>query len=602
MLEMLQKILSILTKKERRQLVLLFILMLSMALFQALGVASVLPFISLVMNPELVTQNGWLQSIYQYLNFKDTNSFIIGTGLLMLFIILFGNFISGLATWAKFKFVWNNNHNISYRLLRHYLFQPYMFFLNRNSSELTKNILNEIQILTNGFLIPLLDFSSRLLIIVVILVMVLIINPLITIVAFVILGGSYALIYWLIRKKLSYRGGKRLNANRERFKIVSEAFGGIKEVKVSGREEYYLESYTEASSLLSSLQAWNALVGNIPKYVLESVAFGSVIALILVLLIFKGESQSIIPLVSFFAFAGYRLMPAIQDVFQTSTQVKFNQATLDHIFEEMVNATTGMVAEEGNLSDPLPLNLTNEIKLQNITFSYPANGENVLDDVTLMIKKNQKIGIVGSTGAGKTTLVDILLGLFIPEQGQMTVDGTPINSGNVRSWQKILGYVPQQIYLSDDTIAGNIAFGIPATQINLSRVKKAATIARLDDFISRLPEGYNTVVGERGVRLSGGQMQRVGIARAVYHDPQVLILDEATSALDSITEKEFMEALEAAAEVKTLVIIAHRFNTVRNCDTIIMLEEGRVEATGSYEELLQNNDKFRTLATARQKE
>ena len=601
MLEMLQKILSILTKKEKRQLVLLFILMLSMALFQALGVASVLPFISLVMTPELITQNGWLQSIYQYLNFKDTNSFIIVTGLLMLFIILFGNFISALATWAKFKFVWNNNHNISYRLLRHYLFQPYLFFLNRNSSELTKNILNEIQILTNGFLIPLLDFSSRLLIIVVILVMVLIINPLITIVAFVILGGSYALIYWLIRKKLSYRGGKRLNANRERFKIVSEAFGGIKEVKVSGREEYYLENYTKASSLLSSLQAWNALVGNIPKYVLESVAFGSVIALILVLLIFRGEAQSIIPLVSFFAFAGYRLMPAIQDVFQTSTQVKFNQATLDHIFEEMVNATTGIVAEEGNLSDPLPLNFIGEIKLQNITFSYPANGENVLDDVTLMIKKNQKIGIVGSTGAGKTTLVDILLGLFIPEQGQLTVDGTPINSDNVRSWQSILGYVPQQIYLSDDTIAGNIAFGIPVTQINLSRVKKAATIARLDDFISRLPEGYNTVVGERGVRLSGGQMQRVGIARAVYHDPQVLILDEATSALDSITEKEFMEALEAAAEVKTLVIIAHRFNTVRNCDTIILLEGGRVEATGSYEELLQNNDKFKTLATARQK-
>ncbi len=183
----------------------------------------------------------------------------------------------------------------------------------------------------------------------------------------------------------------------------------------------------------------------------------------------------------------------------------------------------------------------------------------------------------------------------------MTVDGTPINSGNVRSWQKILGYVPQQIYLSDDTIAGNIAFGIPATQIDLSRVQKSAAIARLDDFISRLPEGYNTVVGERGVRLSGGQMQRVGIARAVYQDPQVLILDEATSALDSITEKEFMEALEAAAQVKTLVIIAHRFNTVRNCDTIILLEGGRVEATGSYEELLQNNDNFRTLATARQK-
>ncbi|HNX28812.1 MAG TPA: ABC transporter ATP-binding protein [Syntrophomonadaceae bacterium] len=599
---MLKKILNILTKREKRQLFLLLVLMLLMALFQAIGVVSVLPFISLVMNPDLVSQNNWLQFFYQYFNFKDTRSFIIAAGLIMLFLILFGNLISAVATWAKFKFVWNNNNNISVRLLRHYLLQPYMFFLNRNSSELAKNILNEVQTLTNGYLIPVLDLTSRLLIIIVILIMVLIVNPLITVIAFSILGGSYYLIYWLIRKRLTHRGSRRLWANRDRFKIVGEAFGGIKEVKASGREQYYLESYSQASTKLSSLMAWNALVGNIPKYVLESVAFGSVIALILILLAIRGEAQNIIPLVSFFAFAGYRLMPAIQDVFQTSTQLKFNQATLDYIYEEMTNIKMREVKQEENFTDVTPLQFTDKIKLQNITFTYPASEEKVLEDITLVIKKNQKVGIVGATGAGKTTLIDILLGLFIPDQGQMTVDGIILDSSNVRGWQKILGYVPQQIYLSDDTVTNNIAFGIPADQIDINQVKKAASIARLDDFISRLPNGYDTVVGERGVRLSGGQMQRVGIARAVYHDPQVLILDEATSALDNITEKEFMEALEAAAEVKTLVIIAHRFNTVRNCDIIIMLENGKMEAAGNYEELMQNNDKFRALATVRKKD
>lgn len=600
MLVTMNKILSILTRKEKRQLFLLLILMFSMALFQALGVASVLPFISLVMNPEMITQNGYLNAFYQFFHFDSPNSFIIVAGLIMLFLILFGNFISALATYAKFKFVWNNNNNISQRLLQHYLFKPYMFFLNRNSSDLTKNILTEVQTLTSGFLIPLLDCSSRLLIIAVILIMVLIINPLITIFAFLILGGAYVMIYWLIRKKLSYRGGKRFQANRERFKVVSEAFGGIKEVKASGREKYYLEKYSQASTLLADLQSWSSLIGNIPKYVLESVAFGSVIALILVLLVFRGEAQSIIPLVSFFAFAGYRLMPAIQDVFQTSTQIKFNQATLDHIYQEMINVKDQFLSEK-ELNSP-PLEFKEEIKLENITFSYSSSQEMVLDDVNITIKKNQKVGIVGATGAGKTTLVDILLGLFIPEKGSMIVDGTRIDHSKVRSWQSILGYVPQQIYLSDDTITGNIAFGIPNSQIDFDRVKKAASIARLEDFINRLPAGYDTIVGERGVRLSGGQMQRIGIARAVYHDPQVLILDEATSALDNITEKEFLEALEALAEVKTLIIIAHRFNTVKNCDTIIMLDDGRVEASGSYIDLMKNCHKFRHLATARQKE
>ncbi|HRX22452.1 MAG TPA: ATP-binding cassette domain-containing protein, partial [Syntrophomonadaceae bacterium] len=357
---------------------------------------------------------------------------------------------------------------------------------------------------------------------------------------------------------------------------------------------------TRPSSLISNLQAWNALVGTIPKYVLESVAFGSVIALVLILLIFKGEAQNVIPVVTFFAFAGYRLMPAIQDVFQTSTQIKFNQATLDHIYKEMINIKTQPVTSNEIAGEPEPLEFKEQIRLESITFSYSSMGEKVLEDVNITIRKNQKVGIVGATGAGKTTLVDILLGLFIPEQGQIFVDDIKVNADNVRSWQKLIGYVPQQIYLSDDTISGNIAFGIPDSSIDLNKVKKAASIARLDEFIERLPDKYDTVVGERGVRLSGGQMQRVGIARAVYDDPEVLILDEATSALDSITEQEFMEALEAAAAVKTLVIIAHRINTVRNCDTIIMLEEGKVEAVGNYHDLLNRSDKFKTLAAARQ--
>ncbi|RQD76039.1 MAG: ABC transporter ATP-binding protein, partial [Halanaerobium sp. MSAO_Bac5] len=326
------------------------------------------------------------------------------------------------------------------------------------------------------------------------------------------------------------------------------------------------------------------------------IAFGGIVLLVLYLIISGEEASGVVPMVSLFAFAGYRLMPALQRIFKAASSLNFNTAILDRIHED--------IFEKGEFASldwpeerPQPLEFNNKIKLKNIKFSYPDDQEVVLKNINLEIKKNTEIGLAGTTGAGKSTLVNVILGLLNPEEGKIEIDGIEINQDNIRNWQQNLGYVPQDIYMCDDTILSNIAFGVPKDEIDMEAVKKATKIANIDNFIEdELPQGYNTVVGERGVRVSGGQRQRLGLARALYHDPEVLVLDEATSSLDGATQKSVMEAINNVAKVKTMIIIAHRLSTVQNCDCIHMLEDGEIIGSGTYGELVEGNNKFRNLA------
>ncbi|MDO9574114.1 MAG: ABC transporter ATP-binding protein, partial [Candidatus Contubernalis sp.] len=413
-----------------------------------------------------------------------------------------------------------------------------------------------------------------------------------------VLGGSYGLIYLKLSKRLSRAGRRRLAANKERFKAANEALGGIKDIKVLGRELYFLDRFITNSKKFSNLQSWNELVGQIPRYAMEVVAFGGVIILILGLLSVTSNAQGVIPLVSFFAFAGYRLMPALQEIYQAFTKVQFSKAVLHKIHRDISEEGGRNLEEYRDMDSLKPLSFEKEIELNNIVFSYLGSNDRVLKDINVKIERNTSIAIVGSTGSGKTTLVDIILGLLTPQAGEMNVDGVLVNEDNIRNWQRNLGYVPQQIYLNDDTIAHNIAFGVPNAEIDMEAVKKAARIANLEEFIlNDLPQGFDTVVGERGVRLSGGERQRVGIARALYHDPEVLILDEATSALDGITEDSVMKAIEKISKLKTMIVIAHRLTTVKKCNRVYMMSRGEIVAQGSYEELLQYNPQFQAMAT-----
>ena len=597
-IDFISKLSSLFTAREKWQFAAVMAGALAMAFFQALGVASILPFMNIVMRPEVVYDNRWYFWFYNLLGFSSVESFIISFGFLVLGVIVAGNLISALAIWMKMRFVWRKQHNLSTELMKKYLSLPYVYFLNHHSADLSKNILSEVNELTRGLLIPLLRIGTKGILVLFILGMLLFVEPAITLLAVLVVGGSYGLIYSKLLRKLRQGGKKRLEANRERFKAVNEALGGIKDIKIMGREAFFIGRFFDHSWKYSNLQAWYEMVGQIPRYILEIIAFGGVIAIVLFLLSIEGTIHQVIPMVSFFAFAGYRLMPAMQEIFLSYTSLQYHRAVLDKIYEDMNEGTSPFIkARDRSVELPKPLPFHYSIELDGVSFWYPRTNEPVLRKVSLNIHRHTSVAIAGPTGSGKTTLVDIILGLLTPQQGRIKVDDTEVTEENVQHWQRSLGYVPQQIYLCDDTMARNIAFGLPDNEIDPEALENAVRFANLENFIANdLPHGYATLVGERGVRLSGGQRQRVGIARALYHDPEILILDEATSSLDGITEDAVLEAIENAAKVKTVIIIAHRLTTVRNCDTIYMLDRGEIVAEGTYSSLLSSNAQFRAMA------
>jgi len=385
-----------------------------------------------------------------------------------------------------------------------------------------------------------------------------------------------------------------VEANLLRYRVASEAFGGIKDVKVLQRESAFLEQFGPPSRQWSHAMASNNTVSLVPRYLLETVAFGGILA-ILVYYLHAGKSITLVlPMVSLYAVAGYRLMPALQNVFAAAATIRFNRAALNELYEDILrfNENTVEIA-------PNPLSFAHEIKFDAVSFKYSGSQDYALDRVTLSLARNRTIAFVGASGSGKTTLVDLLLGLYQPLHGRITIDGTLLDSATIPAWRVQVGYIPQQVFLSDDTIAQNIAFGIPRTLVNYESVQEAARVAHLHDFIQTLPEAYDTIVGERGVRLSGGQRQRIGIARALYHDPAVLIMDEATSALDGIAEEAVMDAIRDLAGSKTIILIAHRLTTVQDCDCIYFLEHGRVVDAGTFAEMIEHNASFRAMAKLR---
>ncbi len=594
----IQKLREILTRREKLQVGILLIAIIAMAFSQAVGVASVLPFISLVMDPEMVFSNQYLFWAYDTFNFTSVNRFIIFAGVAMFTIIILANAISAFATWLKLRFAWMNNHRLSRRLLEKYLSMPYAYFLNQNSADLSKNVLAEVRSLTNEYVIPSLTIVTRSLVAIFMLITLFWIDAVVSLIAIIVLGGAYGLLFLHINRNLKYRGQLRMQANKMRFKTVNEAFGGIKEIKVMNREPFFLQRFTKDSLKMARLQSWNAVIGQIPRFSLEAIAFGGIIIFVLVLLLTREDARQVIPLASLFAFAGYRLMPALQDIFTSFTKMQFNMAVLDRIYDDFSSK------EEGSLPKiyfkeemPQALPFVNKITLDRVSFYYPNTTVPVIKDINLSIKRNTSVAFVGPTGAGKTTLVDIILGLLPPQQGRLLVDGVKIDHSNIVQWQRNIGYVPQHIYLSDDTAAGNIAFGIPEDKVDQQKLEKAAGVANIHKFIvDELPYGYDTVVGERGIRLSGGQRQRIGIARALYHDPEVLVFDEATSALDGVTEELVLQAMESAAELKTLIIIAHRLTTVKNCSMVYMLDQGKIVAEGTYDQLMGSSEQFRKMA------
>lgn len=593
MIELVRQLSTLFDRRERLKLLALSIALLVRAFVEMVGVGSIAPFMSIVADPTIIDQTAWLKRAYIHFGFDSTNSFLIAVGIVVVAMLAVTNSLSAAATWAMLRFSWSTHHRISDRLFRGYLAQPYSVFVERNSAAFNKTILTEVQSVINGVLTPALNIVSRSLVVAALLILLVVLDPKLAVVIILLLGGGYGSLYMLVKSTQRRLGIERLAANEQRYKIVSEAFGGIKEVKVLQRESSFAERFTPESWTFSRAVASNVAVAQLPRYLFETIAFGGIVLIVLYYLRAGYGVSHILPTISLYAFAGYRLMPELQHLFGAVAQVRFHRAALDDL--------TSDLRRFGRHTAPIrsstrPLPFEHGICVRNVTFSYPGSARPALADLSMCIPKNATVGLVGASGSGKTTLVDLLLGLYSPDSGCILVDATPLDATTRTAWLPRVGYVPQHIFLSDDTIANNIAFGATEDDVDFDRVVQAARIAHIDDFIARLPDGYGTTVGERGVRLSGGQRQRIGIARALYRDPDVLILDEATSALDGVTEEGVMAAIRELSGRKTIVLIAHRLSTVVHCDRLFVLDKGRLAAEGTYDELIRRSRAFREMA------
>lgn len=603
-----QVIRVMLTPKERRHGIAVLAMMIFLALLETAGVASVLPFLAVLGNPDLVHSNPVLHWLYVSGRFRDTGSFLFALGVASFVLVATSSLFRIAAAYVSNRYVQMRRYSLSTRLLRTYLRQPYTFFLNRNSADLAKGVLSEVDVVMSQAVKPMLDLIAYGLVALVIIGLLVVADPRLAAVTTGVVGGLYAATYLLVRGWLRRMGKERVSVNLRRFQAASEAFGGIKDLKVLGREAAYIDRFRRPAHAYSKLQLMQATLSVIPKYIIEAVAFGGMLALALYLISTNNDLGHVLPMLGLYAFGGYRLLPAVQHVYGSVNSLRFGWPALEALYGDMqqVRQAEGVAntcddeagGQQGTLADDRLL-LRSRFVLDGVSYAYPGAAGPALQDVDLVIPARSSVAFVGRTGAGKTTLADLVLGLLLPDSGKIEVDTRSLDKDSLPAWQANIGYVPQSIYLADASISENIAFGIPHQEIDQAAVERAAAIANIHDYIMHeLPLGYGTTVGDRGVRLSGGQRQRIGIARALYHDPDVLIMDEATSALDSETEQAVMQAVARLAGKKTIIMIAHRLSTVRDCDQIVVLERGRIAGTGTYDQLKNANSAFQRLLAA----
>lgn len=585
-----------------------------MAVLEVLNVSAIAPFLALASDPALIEQNAVLSFFYETFGFASVNRFLVAVGVGVFTLMLLSNAWSALTIWAQMRLIWSWNHQLSVRLLQRYLYQPYSYFLSRNTAELSKNLLSEVHRVTGSMISPVILALGRIVVTVGIVAVLIVMNPVLALLVTVVVGGSYAAVYAFTRRRLNAIGGDLVKANEERFRVANEAFGGIKDVKVLNVEDAFLQRFTGSSRRFSRHEVTYAVIGALPRYAIETIAFGTVILIVVFLLAVERDFGSIVPMLGLYAFAGYRLMPSLQQVFAGITAARFYSSALEAVLNDLeidegselnslarssasgpferLTAAQARPSSEAR-TNASPVGLKEKLELKEVVFSYPNTGKPAVDNVSMTIPANSTVGFVGATGSGKTTLADVILGLLRPQSGEILVDGAKITDVNVSAWQASIGYVPQHIFLTDASVAENIAFGVPRDEIDMDAVRAAASIAQIDDFVmNELPRGYDTVVGERGIRLSGGQRQRIGIARALYRDPDVIVFDEATSALDNATEANVMKAVRRLLGTKTIIMVAHRITTLADCDVIYLFDKGRLVAHGSYGEYVANKGRF----------
>lgn len=596
MLSVIKELFSLLSDKQRKHFYILQFLVILMAFTELLGIASIAPFMAVVGDISLLQQDGIYSKIYGLSGLTNPVDFLFLAGSLVLLMLTLSTIVSMFTTWRLAVYGASIGTELADRLYAYYMQQSWLFHASGSSAQLTKQVSTEAGRISSGIIQPLMNLNSKLVLAVFISISILIYNPIIALAGISGFILSYMLMYKLVRKSLIFNGRRLSAASTQRFRLMNEGFGGIKDVLLLDRKYDFIDRFTEQGRLQARALGTNNAIGLVPRFFVELLAFGAMISLVLVLIkTYNGDLGQVLPVLAIYALACFKLLPALQQIYSSITQIKGNSAAFEAVKQDLQQSeiTQSELNEETTVSK---LNFMQHIKLDNIIFAYPNKENYALNNVSISIPVNHVIGIVGSSGSGKSTLIDIILGLLPPQSGNIYIDNTLITKDNIRGWQNNLGFVPQSIFLSEGSIAENIAFGIPADEIDYDQVMRAIKLAHLKELVDELPEGINTKVGERGVQLSGGQRQRIGIARALYNEADILIFDEATSALDGITEKIIMDAIHDFSGQKTIIMIAHRLKTVQKCDTIYLMERGQVIDQGTYQELVDNNPKFREMA------
>lgn len=597
----LKKAWEILDARDRRSTLIMLGVIILGAFSATLSVVSIMPFLLVLSEPSRIQSIAQLNWVYETFGFTSNYAFIVASGVFFIVMIALTSLFSIFKIYMINRYAEMRSYALAQRLIRVYLQQPYVFFLDRHSGKSSSRILGQAGKTVTGFIKPSLQLVSACLTTLALVGVMLWAEPIIASVALLVFAGSYAAVYATNQHRLKLMGREKVDLAADRYRILGEIFAGIKYVKLLGKERAYHARFAKPSLRLARIQILIAVISNIPKLAMQGMTKAGIIVICLLLAsaeaIESGTAVTeIIPVIGLLAVAAQRLVPELGHIYKALTAMKTGAAAVDVVHEDLILNTRSADAALPR-TPPAPLGLKRSLVLKDICYRYPRAERQGLSDINLAVRAGEKIGIVGSTGAGKTTLADVILGLLEPVTGELRVDDRPITMNNMRAWQQTVGYVPQDIFLTDATISENIALGTEPKDIDQARVEKAARIARIDQFVRQeLSEGYATKIGERGVRLSGGQRQRLGIARALYHDADLIVFDEATSALDNLTESEVMEAIDALPGDKTVLMIAHRLSTVKRCDRIVVLEKGRIIGTGPWKELEADNPAFRALA------
>ncbi len=592
-MDIFRKIFCLLDQSGRKKIFFLLIITLLTGILDVIGASSIMPFMAVLVNPSVIQTNAILTRLSFYLGYPSQQEFLWILGATTFIFLILSLSFRAFLSYLQIQFVLSCECSISQKLINLYLKQPYIWFLGRHSGELAKSVLSEVNSVVNGLMMPIVVIVAQSFSIAAILLMLLLVNVKLTILMGLIALAISILLYKCTKNYLSKIGVAHSEANEQRFIIINEVFGAAKEVKFGGHESSYAKNFSDPAQAYARHQASSQLTSQLPRYVLEGIAFGGMLLVLLALMQKDGISTAL-PTFSLYVFAGYRIMPGVQQIYGCLSQIHFHMPKLDSLLQEMRDLDIGSQSK----IDSRKIEFEKNIQVKNAWFTYPNAPSPTLKGINFTISAGSSVALVGSTGSGKTTIADLILGLIEPSKGSLMVDGQIINAENSQTWRKLIGYVPQQIFISNQSIASNIAFGVPSCNIDQKKLEWAAKVAHLHDFIvGQLPNGYLSEIGERGVRLSGGQRQRIGIARAMYKSPRVLVLDEATSALDNITESSVLKSINMLGKEKvTTIMITHRLSSIHECDQIYFIENGEIIDVGCYEELVRKNIKFRVMS------